>query len=57
MMSACDSPDLDGVQRVAGGSVHGHLAHDEHHHLRPLVVRQVAPEEAWTRGMVEIKDR
>lgn len=43
----CDSPDLDGVQGVAGGPVHWHFTHDEHHDLRSLVVGQVSPEKAW----------
>ena len=41
-----DSPDLDGVQGVAGGSVHRHFAHDEHHDLSSLVIWKVPTEEA-----------
>lgn len=43
----CDSPDLHGVQGVAGGPVHGHFAHDEHHDFGSLVVWQISSEKAW----------
>lgn len=43
---ACNSPNLDSVQRVARRPVDGHLAHDEHHDLGPLVVGQVSAEES-----------
>lgn len=42
-----DSPNLDGVQGVAGGPVHWHFAHDEHHDFSSLVVWQVSTEKAW----------
>lgn len=43
---------------MAGGPIHGHLAHDEHHDFSSLVVWQVSSEEAWqedTRSALVIK--
>lgn len=45
--SVCDSPNLVGVQGVAGGPVYRHFAHDEHHDFSSLIVWQVSTKEAW----------
>ena len=48
-VSVCSvSPYLDRVHGVAGRPVHRDLPHDEHHHLRTLVVREVTAEEPCT---------